>query len=160
MLPRELRGEHVVLRPVVDDDTDRLARIVREPEVAAWWAPPDDFGGMLAVVLEGEVVGAIQYEEEDDPDYRHAGIDVFLAAGHHGRGVGADAVRTLARWLIRERGHHRLTIDPAAANTRAIRSYSSLGFRPVGTLRAYERDPLTGIWRDALLMDLLADELS
>jgi aminoglycoside 6'-N-acetyltransferase len=28
---------------------------------------------------EGEIVGLIQYHEENEPDFRHAGIDIFLA---------------------------------------------------------------------------------
>ncbi len=88
----------------------------------------------------------------------YAGIDLFLAARAQGRGLGRAAIRAVARWLIDERGHHRLTIDPAAANERAIRAYTALGFRPVGTLRQYERRP-DGSWVDGLLMELLADEL-
>ncbi|MFR9798808.1 aminoglycoside 6'-N-acetyltransferase [Streptomyces sp. MS06] len=156
----ELHGEKVVLRPVTETDTAILERIVREAEVAAWWPPPDDYGDMLAVVLEGEVIGAIQFDEETDPEYRRAGIDIFLTARCHGQGLGADAVRTLARWLVQERGHHRLTIDPAAANTTAIRCYGKVGFKPVGIMRAYWRDPRSGTWQDGLLMDLLADELT
>ncbi|MGW5115808.1 aminoglycoside 6'-N-acetyltransferase [Streptomyces noursei] len=156
----ELRGDDVVLRPVADGEGEVLDRIVREPEVAAWWSPPEDFAGMLAIVFGGEVVGAIQFYEETDPEFHHAGIDVFLTARHQGKGLGTDAVRTLARWLVTERGHHRLTIDPAAANTAAIRSYCKVGFRPVGIMRAYGRDHRTGRWQDALLMDLLADELT
>ncbi|GAA0416840.1 GNAT family protein [Streptomyces luteireticuli] len=160
MSAMELRGERVVLRPVADDDAAVLDRIVREPTVAAWWSPPDDYADMLAVVLDGEVIGAIQFAEEPDPEFRHAGIDVFLATAHQGKGLGTDAIRALARWLIGTRGHHRLTIDPAAANTAAIRSYAKVGFKPVGVMRAYSLDPLTGKWQDGLLMDLLADELS
>ncbi|SCD99385.1 aminoglycoside 6'-N-acetyltransferase [Streptomyces sp. TverLS-915] len=156
----ELRGEKVVLRPTVEGDAEILGRIVREPEVAAWWSPPKDYGRMLAVLAGGEVVGAIRFHEETDPEFRHAGIDVFLAARHHGKGLGTDAVRTLARRLVRERGHHRLVIDPAAANEAAIRSYVKVGFRPVGVLRAYWRDHRTGRWEDGLLMDLLARELT
>jgi aminoglycoside 6'-N-acetyltransferase len=92
-----------------------------------------------------------------DPDYRHASIDLFLATAVHGRGYGTDALRTLARYLFEERGHHRLTIDPAAANERAIRAYRAVGFRPVGLMRDYERGP-DGTWHDSLLMDLLAGE--
>lgn len=158
----ELRGDRVVLRPMAGDDVPSLDRIVREPEVAAWWAPPDDYesDSTFAVLLDGEVIGAIQFHEENEPDYRHAGIDVFLTARQHGKGLGTDAVRTLARWLVRERGHHRLTIDPAAANSTAIRCYRKVGFRPVGIMRAYERDHRTGTWHDGLLMDLLAEELT
>ncbi|MGW0765233.1 aminoglycoside 6'-N-acetyltransferase [Streptomyces sp. NPDC002676] len=155
----ELRGDEVVLRSVAGGEGEILDRIVREPEVAAWWSPPEDYEGMLAVVFEGEVIGAVQFEEETDPEFRHAGIDIFLTARQHGKGLGTDAVRTLARWLVRERGHHRLTIDPAAANAAAIRSYGKVGFKPVGIMRAYWRDHRTGAWQDGLLMDLLADDL-
>ncbi|MGW9170259.1 aminoglycoside 6'-N-acetyltransferase [Streptomyces decoyicus] len=156
----ELRGASVVLRPTVDADIATLGRIVREPEVAAWWSVPDDYQDMLAVLFDGEIIGAIQFSEETDPEFRHAGIDIFLTAERHGQGLGTDAVRTLARWLIRERGYHRLTIDPAADNTAAIRSYRKVGFKPVGIMRAYGRDHRTGGWADGLLMDLLADELA
>ncbi|MGW9428394.1 aminoglycoside 6'-N-acetyltransferase [Streptomyces decoyicus] len=156
----ELRGASVVLRPTVDTDIATLGRIVREPEVAAWWSVPDDYQDMLAVLFDGEIIGAIQFSEETDPEFRHAGIDIFLTAERHGQGLGTDAVRTLARWLIHERGHHRLTIDPAADNTAAIRSYRKVGFKPVGIMRAYGRDHRTGGWADGLLMDLLADELA
>ena len=51
-----------------------------------------------------------------------------------------------------------LVIDPAADNAAAIRSYTKVGFRPVGIMRRYER-VTDGTWHDSLLMDLLADEL-
>jgi aminoglycoside 6'-N-acetyltransferase len=51
----------------------------------------------------------------------------------HRRGVGRDAVCTLARYLVRTRHHHRLVIDPDADNEPAIRCYASVGFRPVGS---------------------------
>ncbi|MFC9881901.1 aminoglycoside 6'-N-acetyltransferase [Streptomyces libani] len=156
----ELHGAAVVLRPTTATDIPTLDRIVREPEVAAWWSAPDDYRDMLAILCHDEVIGAIQFSEETDPEFRHASIDIFLTARRHGQGLGTDAVRTLAHWLIHDRGHHRLTIDPAAANTPAIRSYRKVGFQPVGIMRAYGRDHRTGGWADGLLMDLLADELT
>ena len=82
----------------------------------------------------------IQYCEETDEEYRHAGIDLFLGAPYHDRGLGTDAVRTMARHLIDDRGHHRLTIDPAAHNERAIRCYEKVGFKRVGVMREYWLD--------------------
>jgi aminoglycoside 6'-N-acetyltransferase len=73
------------------------------------------------VLREGAVRGMVQYGEEDEPDYRHASIDIFLDPAVHGRGVGRDTVATLARHLVRDRGHHRLVINPAADNEPAIR---------------------------------------
>jgi RimJ/RimL family protein N-acetyltransferase len=165
----ELHGDSVVLRPVAPADVPELGRIARTTEVESRWGdeyldedwPLDDPSATVLVVLvEGRVAGMIQYSEEDDPKYRHAGIDIFLDPALHGRGHGRDAVRTLARHLVCERGHHRLVIDPAADNEPAIRSYSAVGFRPVGVMRRYERDADGSGWHDGLLMDLLAEELT
>jgi aminoglycoside 6'-N-acetyltransferase len=167
-----LRGQRVVLRPVRDDDIAILRAILDEPAVARWWGPrqpgvdvaldwlaADDDTTVLAIELDGRVVGSIQFAEESDPDYRHAGIDLFLATDIQGQGLGPDAIRTVARHLLDDRGHHRLTIDPSAANERAIRAYAAVGFRPVGIMRRYERGP-DGTYHDGLLMDLLREELT
>ena len=106
----------------------------------------------------GAIVGAIQWYEEDDPDYRHAGIDLFLDPEVHGRGLGTDAIRALAGYLFTVEGHHRLIIDPAASNLPAIRANEKVGFRRVGTMRRYERDA-DGVWQDGILMELLAEDL-
>jgi aminoglycoside 6'-N-acetyltransferase len=163
-----LRGPRVTLRPLVADDRDRLRAILGEESVGRWWGsePPDEAAASLlepgeaafAIEVDGTVAGSIQFSEEDEPDYRHAGIDIFLSEAYQGRGLGPEAIRLLARHLIEERGHHRLTIDPAAANERAIRAYERVGFRRVGAMRRYERGR-DGTWHDGLLMDMLAGEL-
>lgn len=171
-----LAGDGVRLRPVLPEDVPVLAAILAEPEVARWWPGYDaarveeelltNDAETIVWVVEArldpdeppDIVGAIQAWEEPNADYRHAGIDLFLVTAAQGRGLGRAAIRAVARWLIDERGHHRLTIDPAAANERAIRAYAALGFRPVGRLRQYERRP-DGSWVDGLLMELLAGEL-
>ncbi len=163
-----LRGERVLLRPGRPDDADRLFQIRTEPEVAHRWGNVDieeeiseqfiEADDAFVIEVEGEeVVGAIQYHEENDPMYRHAGMDLYLTASRHGEGLGTEALRVLARYLFGERGHHRLTIDPAADNAAAIRAYEKVGFRRVGIVRKYERGP-DGVWRDGLLMDLLEEE--
>jgi len=165
----DLRGERVLLRPLAVEDVPAVAAIQAQPGVASRWGEPDkatlhgqaagtDDCTAFAVELDGKVVGLIQYHEEDDPMYRHAGIDLFLSEGVHGRGLGTDAVRTLALHLVRDRRHHRLVIDPAVDNVAAIRAYEKVGFRRVGVMRQYERLP-GGEWHDGLLMDLLADEI-
>lgn len=166
----ELTGERVLLRPLEEADLERVAEIQAQSSVAVRWGAPDQADlrakqdgseGVVAyaIELDGDLVGLIEYYEEEDPMYRSAGIDIFLSEEVQGRGLGTDAVRTLARYLIQERGHHRLTIDPAADNVAAIRAYEKAGFKPVGVMRQYERLP-GGDWHDGLLMDLLADDLS
>jgi len=163
-----LHGHVVVLRPMNDDEIDAVAeRLATDPQVAPWFGikPPVIAGWLKAdsvnvysIETEGTSAGIITFEEECDPDYRSAGIDIGLFSHAIGRGAGPDALRTLAAYLIDERGHHRLTIDPAAANVRAVRAYQKVGFRPVGVMRQYERGP-DGTWHDNLLMDMLASEL-
>ena len=175
-----LHGTATTLRPVTGDDVSRLAAILTHPAVARWWPGYDeervraelvDADGTVVFAIEvatgdaaggtgGEavVVGAVMFTEETSPDYRHASIDVFLDSDWHGRGLGTDAVRTVARYLVHDRGHHRLAIDPAVENARAIRTYERIGFRRVGVARRYERGG-DGTWHDCLLMDLLAPEL-
>ena len=157
----------MLLRPGRSEDADRLLRIRNEPGVLRWWGTADieeireEFiGSEKGFVVEegGEVLGAIQYHEETEPMYRHAGMDIFLTTSRHGEGLGTEAIRLLARYLFVERGHHRLTIDPAAGNAGAIRAYERVGFRAVGIMRRYERGP-DGLWRDGLLMDMLEEEL-
>jgi len=65
----------------------------------------------------------------------------------------------MAHFLFERRGHHRLTIDPAAHNAQAIASYTKVGFRPVGLMRQYERGT-DGRWYDGLHLDLLRDEFA
>jgi aminoglycoside 6'-N-acetyltransferase len=158
-----LRGAQVVLRPVVDTDIPALEAILREPEVLRWWMRDswdrvDEEGStVFAILTDGAVVGCIEYAEETDPDYRHAGVDLFVSTRAQGRGVGTDALRALLTYLIDDLGHHRVIIDPSVENERAIHVYEKLGFRRVGVMRRYERAS-DGTWGDGLLMELLAED--
>lgn len=162
-----LAGPRVTLRPVAVGDVARLSSIRREPEVASRWGDLEEGeieksiedNCVFVVEVEGEVIGAIQYGEEPDPKYRHASIDIFLTTARHGQGFGSEAISVLSRYLVDERGHHRITIDPAADNEAAIRAYEKVGFRRVGVMRSYERGP-DRTWHDGVLMELLANEFS
>jgi aminoglycoside 6'-N-acetyltransferase len=166
----QLRSERLTLAPLTEDDLDRLVVILADDSVRRWWGSvdgPEELredlrhdgeGTAFAIHVDGEVAGWLGIAEETTPDYRHVALDIALGPQHQGRGLGAEALRTVIRWLVAERGHHRFTIDPAVANERAIRAYAAVGFRPVGVMRRYERGP-TGAWEDGLLMDLLAEEL-
>jgi aminoglycoside 6'-N-acetyltransferase len=168
LIDQVLTGRRVRLRPVKPADESALTRIFADPEVARWWGDPsrsvrdvlnpDEHESCFMVELGAEPIGMIQCVEETDPMYRHAGIDIALHSDWQGKGLGPDAIRTLARHLITVLGHHRLTIDPAANNTHAIKAYERVGFKRVGIMRQYERGP-DGTWHDGLLMELLAEDL-
>lgn len=182
-----LHGPRVTLRAVTATDKARLLQILAEPEVARWWRRDEwerviepqatslviETDAAAAVAAAGarpvagrsargprllRTIGLIQFHDELDEDYRHAGIDLFVSSEMQGRALGPEAIRVLVRYLIDVRGHHRFIIDPAVENSRAIAAYRAVGFRPVGVLRRYERvEP--GVYADGLLMDLLAEEL-
>jgi aminoglycoside 6'-N-acetyltransferase len=168
--PRVLQGSIVELHAIVPADIEPLlalresspSALERWPfwthdEIADKFDESNGDGGWW-IVVDGERIGFIQHYQEPDPEYRNAGMDIFIVEAGQGRGAGTDSVRTLARYLIDELGHHRLIIDPAADNAGAIRCYEKVGFQPVGIMRAYEMGA-DGSFHDCLLMDLLADEL-
>lgn len=164
----DLEGARVVLAPLGEADAPALRAMRLEPEVAAWWGPLEDdfpFGDdpdatRFTIRREGAVAGLIQFGEQLEPMYRHAWIDLFVDPALGRRGVGTHAIVTLVRHLTEDRGHHRITIDPATDNAAAIGCYEKAGFRRVGVMQAAERDPLSGRWRDALLMELVVWPLS
>ena len=162
-----LQGDRVTLRPLEDADLELLAEIIREPSVARWWGESDEperlranlrmDGDAFAIEVDGELAGWLGFVEETEPEYRSVGIDISLSERFQGKGLGPDALRTVIRWFAAERGHHRFTIDPSMLNDRAIKAYESVGFKPVGIMRKAELHG--GEWTDALLMDLLIEEL-
>ena len=162
-----LHGERVILRPVEEADLDPLIAVVQEPSVAAWWGEADEperlrdnllmDGAAFVIEAGGELAGWLGFTEETEPEYRSVGLDISLSERFQGKGLGADALRAVIRWFADERGHHRFTIDPNAANEQAIKAYAAVGFKPVGLTRRSEL--VGGEWTDGLLMDLLIDEL-
>jgi aminoglycoside 6'-N-acetyltransferase len=149
-----MRDRELLLRRFAADDAQAIAALLAEPEVKRWWPDGDyerDCGWVVEV--DGQFAGWVQYVEESYEWYPSVGLDIALTTGLHGRGYGRRALRLAVRHFVAA-GHHRFTIDPAVGNERAIRSYAAVGFKPVGVLRCYERNP-DGGWNNGLLMDLV-----
>src|SRR5262245_14336640 len=118
-VPPVLQGRIVRLRPAEEGDIPDLVRIRQAPDVYAHWRGGEDLEAAVredfdepdstgyVIELAGRVVGWIQWQAEEEPDYRHASMDIYVDPAVHGRGVGTDAVRTMARHLIDDHGHHR-----------------------------------------------------
>lgn len=167
----KIQGDRVSIREATDSDVSDLAALFAEESVAEFWGAEhseefvrseilgDDDQTAMVVYLDGRFAGFVQFGEEETPNFRHASIDLAIATEFQNRGIGREVVYEVARYLIEERGHHRLTIDPRASNTRAVAAYEAIGFKPIGILRQYDRN-LEGVWCDGLFMDLLAPELT
>jgi aminoglycoside 6'-N-acetyltransferase len=144
--PTPLVGELTVVRQAIAFDVDLLVRWHADPAVAEFWDGEtftrEEMVARLArldvdaYVIEagGEPVGYLQAWFGDDRD--DCGIDMFLTPEARGRGLGPDSARTLARYLLREAGRTRVSVDPYLWNDRAVRAWKKAGFRPVE-----EREP-------------------
>lgn len=152
------------IRRAVDGDVEAIVRLLADPEVVRWWgttgasAVREELADSFVVLVGDEVAGWLQFHEETEPEWRFVSFDIAVADAFQGQGHGPQALRLAIRHFV-EGGHHRFTIDPAVGNERAIKAYAAVGFKPVGVLRRYEI-LAGGGYRDGLLMDLLAEELS
>lgn len=154
----------LTLRPSRPEDAAVLLDLLLEPAVAQWWGDNDlpsvteEIVGAWTIEVDGAIAGILECHEETEPMYPEVAFDVMLGTRWHGRGLGRRALRLAIDYFI-NRGHHRFTIDPAIDNVAAVRCYAAVGFQRVGILRQAERAP-SGQWRDSLLMDLLASDLT
>ena len=117
-----------------------LAAWHADPEVARFWDgetfTEEEVRARLArphveafvVEAEGGPVGYLQAWRDDSGG---GGLDMFLAPGARGRGLGPDAASALARHLLGVRGWRGLTVDPYCWNERAIRGWRRAGFEPI-----------------------------
>jgi len=159
----ELHGPTVVLRETAPQDAPELRRIRRQREVEQWWDPLEDDFPMgdepdvdrLTVWRDEAIVGMVQVGQEPEPKYRSASIDLFLDAAHHGQGIGTEVVRLVLAHVVQTLGHHRVTIEAAVDNHRAIACYEKAGFRRIGVAHRSERDSDGRGWHDELLMEFV-----
>jgi aminoglycoside 6'-N-acetyltransferase len=154
----------VELQPLDIRHVRRLRELHRQPGVMKWWGPMEDGfpfdepeSQRFAILVDGEIVGLIQWGDDSYEDNRHAYVDIFVGDDYAGRGLGTQAMLQMTRRLIDDHGYHRITLDPAVENAPAIRSYEKAGFRPVGTVRRAFREHESGEWRDELLMELVVE---
>ena len=120
------------MRPAGAEDVDRLVSWHADPDVSRYWDDETftraEMEDRLArtdvdawiVEADGEPIGYLQTHPE--------GLDMFLIPSARGRGLGPDAARAMARYLIDERGYSSVTVDPYEWNDSAIRSWERAGF--------------------------------
>jgi aminoglycoside 6'-N-acetyltransferase len=139
-----IRGERTSLRPASDDDLDLLVGWLADPEVYRWWEGrplsqdevTDLYTGRrrpevdpFIIEADGVPVGYLQVWEGTETS---GGIDMFLVPQARGRGLGPDAARAAASFLLDDRGWTEVTVDPLVDNHRAIRAFERAGFAPEG----------------------------
>ena len=101
----------------------------------------------------GNVVGFANWAPWRPKDgYRHTVEDsVYLVAGHQGRGVGGELLRTLITGAT-ESGAHVMMASIEATNATSVALHARQGFEVVGTAR--EVGNKFGRWLDLTMMRL------
>jgi aminoglycoside 6'-N-acetyltransferase len=122
--------EALELRPLRSGDAPELRRILLSEPVRRWWGAPEP-----------------GFPESDEPEAERLTI------------LYSGAVAGMIQFAEEQHPRYRhATIDPARANTAAVRAYEKAGFRAIGVMRAYERDADGPEWHDGLLMEFIADQ--
>lgn len=166
---------NVALRCPTPDDVEFLARLVADEDVAPYLAAshasspeaiagqvarsasePDTFG-VLVIEVDGEPAGTTTWELVNRRS-RIVSLGGFAVdPAWRGRGVGVEAARAVFRYLIRERGFHRLQMEVYAFNDRALRHAERAGWVREGVRRkAYWRH---GDWVDGILFGFVEEDL-
>jgi L-amino acid N-acyltransferase YncA len=122
-------------------------------EGTAWLEENLARGSAYVAEASGDVIGFANWAPWRPKDgYRHTVEDsVYLVAGHHRRGIGAELLRTLIV-SAGESGAHVMMACIEATNAPSVALHAGQGFEVVGTAR--EVGTKFGRWLDLTMMSL------
>ena len=167
------QGQLIRLRAVEEEDLPLINGMFWNTEVSQhlavtwpeplagtreWWERGRSAGDATFVIetLAGELIGVCGLEGIDHR-VRSAGLGIWIGKPFWDQGYGADAVRTLCRFGLREMNLQRIGLAVYESNPRGIRAYQKVGFREEGRRRRAHF--VDGRHIDVIVMGLLADEL-
>jgi RimJ/RimL family protein N-acetyltransferase len=143
--------ERLLLRPVRDEDVDRILEYRNLPEVTRWllrtevdppslrsaWqraaANPDDHS--RAVVLDGVVIGTVSLELVDGmgqpgmPPRTEAELGYLFDPAYGGHGYASEAVAAVVAYAFDALGVRRITAGCFADNLASVRVLEKVGMR-------------------------------
>ncbi|GII80580.1 N-acetyltransferase [Sphaerisporangium rufum] len=151
MASTNLRTERLELRPVRDEDIDRIMQYRNLPEVTRWllrtevdaaslravWrraaANPDDHS--VAVVLDGMVIGTVSLDVADGmgqpgmPPRTEAELGYIFDPAYGGHGYATEAVTAMVAYAFDRLGVRRITAGCFADNLPSVRLLEKVGMR-------------------------------
>ncbi|MBX7266475.1 GNAT family N-acetyltransferase [Micromonospora sp. Llam7] len=146
-----LRTERLELRPVRDEDIDRILEYRNLPEVTRWllrtdvdpvsfraaWRRaaknPDDHS--VAVVLGGVVIGSVSLDVVDGmgqpgmPARTEAQLGYIFDPAYGGHGYATEAVTAMVAYSFDRLGVRRITAGCFADNLASVRILEKIGMR-------------------------------
>lgn len=172
----------IFLRPMTEDDTDRIIRwrnseavrtnfIYRElftRQSQKQWMETMVKTGRVAQMIICVRAGLNEKEREEKPvgsvyirdiDHIHHKGEFGIFIGEEearGRGIGTVTAKLMIRYAFEELGLHKLFLRVFADNTRALNSYERAGFER----EAYLKDDvcIDGNYRDIVLMAVINEK--
>jgi L-amino acid N-acyltransferase YncA len=162
-------GAYVLLRPLVAEDQQRLMDFyaavndedlryfrhnIKDPTVIQDWCENLDYSSVLPIValIKDRVVGSASLHFGRGPK-RHIGeVRLFLAKDYRKRGLGMKMIRALID-KARKHGLSILLAEVIAEQTKVVKAFESLGFKPQATLDDYFMFP-DGETCDVVLMTM------
>jgi RimJ/RimL family protein N-acetyltransferase len=159
----------VLLRPVVDADSDLLFRWINDhdlvvlnapfrevsrPEHDAWFSRIRSQKDVALFMIEdtesGKAIGSCQLLNIH-PVHRSAELQIRIGcSASQNRGSGSEAVRQLIAYGFSKLDLHRIALHVFATNLRAIRVYEKNGFVREGLHR--QAACIDGRWVDVVSM--------
>jgi RimJ/RimL family protein N-acetyltransferase len=115
----------------------------------------DDPVTRFSMVVDGTLIGRCGLSDWD----KALSLSLSIAIGekaYWGKGYGRTAIRLLLDYAFVHRNAHRVWLEVAADNERAIRAYTSCGFIEEGRMRDNAWDD--GRYVDELMMAILRPE--
>ncbi|NEB76459.1 N-acetyltransferase [Streptomyces sp. SID14478] len=167
--PYETGPRAVTVRPALSQDLDAVLAIRNHAiahgtalwtdtpqsraEGEAWLGAHLARGSAYVAEHDGTVVGFGVYGPwKDYSGFRHTVENsVYVAEGHHGRGIGSTLLAVLIT-SAREAGLHIMIAGIESGNAASIRLHERHGFAHAGTVR--EVGTKFGRWLDLTLMRL------
>lgn len=171
-----LSGPRVRLRPLERGDLPRYAELFSDPEVNLSYGGlgvPESLSKLqrrhdagefdvtdrnlhLVVEVEGEIVGQVSLQNDENLASRAATFGILIGAGYLGLGYGTEASVALLNYAFAVLGYHKINLDLFEYNTRALAMYEKLGFVHEGRRR--ENHWSRGRFWDDILMGVTARE--
>ncbi len=171
-----LHGPRVRLCPLERDDLPRYAELFSDPEVNMFYGGlgvPESLSKLqrryddgefdvtdrrlhLVIETEGEVIGQVSLNNDENLPSRAATFGILIGAGYLGKGYGTEASVLFLSYAFAVLGYHKVNLDLFEYNVRALAMYEKLGFVHEGRRR--ENHWSRGRFWDDVLMGITAEE--
>jgi RimJ/RimL family protein N-acetyltransferase len=150
-----LQGEHLVLRPLREEELDTVWQARVNDETAPWLSTPQAYERLrqriansgefvdgwldLGIEIGGRLVGEVdaRHPPRTMPEgVFELGISLFDVTDR-GRGLGTEAIRLITRYLFEREDARRVQASTWVENHAMRRVFEKLGFVEEGVLRSF-----------------------